>query len=297
MARIAFCGLGLMGSGMVSSLLCARHEVSIWNRSPDKAASLVEAGASLADSPQSAATNAAAAFSMVSDDDASRAVWLGPAGMLEALDPGSLVIECSTLSHTWVMELSKAAAEKGLRFLDCPVTGLPAAAARGELTLLLGADQGDFDFGESFLTVISKEIIHFGPVGAGTAYKLIVNLLGAIEIAATAEAMESAARAGLDLEQVAEALAKGAAGSFHVGRQARIMATESHQENLAFSTDLRRKDTRYGVALSHDLGVASELGDLTLAQFDHASALGFGSENESHVLDAVRDKSEPRSSS
>jgi 3-hydroxyisobutyrate dehydrogenase len=144
------------------------------------------------------------------------------------------------------------------------------------------------------LIPISKEIIHFGPVGAGTAYKLIVNLLGAVEIAATAEAMESAQRAGLDLEQTAEALAKGAAGSFHVGRQARIMATESHAANLAFTTDLRRKDTRYGVAFSHDLGVASDLGDLTLSQFDHASRLGYGDQNESHVLDAVRDKSKPR---
>ena len=145
------------------------------------------------------------------------------------------------------------------------------------------------------LAPLSKEIIHFGPVGAGTAYKLIVNLLGAVEIAATAEAMESARRAGLDLDQVAEALAEGAAGSFHVGRQAHIMATESHEANLAFTTDLRRKDTRYGVAFSHALGVASDLGDLTLSQFDHASRLGFGDENESHVLDAVRDKSKPRS--
>jgi 3-hydroxyisobutyrate dehydrogenase len=295
MTRIAFCGLGLMGSGMVSSLLRAGHEVSTWNRSPDKAAPLVEAGASLANSPRAAASSAAAAFSMVSDDDASRAVWLGPTGMLEALDPGSLVIECSTLSHSWVMELSEAATTRGLRFLDCPVTGLPDAAGRGELTVLLGADRRDFDFGKPFLTAISKEIVHFGPVGAGTAYKLIVNLLGAVEIAATAEAMETAARAGLDPEQVADALAKGAAGSFHVGRQARIMATESHQPNLAFTTDLRRKDTRYGIALSHDLGVASALGDLTLSQFDHASTLGFGHENESRVIDAVRDKSEPRS--
>ncbi len=296
MTSIAFCGLGLMGSGMASSLLTAGHAVSVWNRSPNKATPLLEAGVSLAGSPREAAVDAAVAFSMVSDDDASRAVWLGPSGMLEALEPGSLAIECSTLSHAWVMELSKAAAQRGLRFLDCPVTGLPVAAARGELTLLLGADPNDFELAKPFLVPVSKQILHFGPVGAGTAYKLIVNLLGAVEIAATAEAMESAARAGLDLEQVAEALAEGAAGSFHVGRQARIMATESHEANLAFTTDLRRKDTRYGVALSHALGVASELGDRTLAQFDHASALGFGSENESHVLDAVRDKSKPRSS-
>ena len=294
MARIAFCGLGLMGSGMAMSLLRAGgHELLVWNRSPEKATPLVEAGATFAASPRGAAAGAQAAFSMVSDDEASRGTWLGEDGMLQSLAADSLAIECSTLSHAWVMELSELCAQQQTRYLDCPVTGLPDAAARGDLTLLLGASAEDFDRARSLLDSLSKEIDHFGPVGAGTAYKLIVNLLGAVEIAATAEAIESATRAGLDLRQVAEALAKGAAGSFHVGRQADIMATDSHRENLAFTIDLRRKDTRYGVALAQGLGVAAPLGDQALAQFDHASALGFGSENESHVLDAVRDRSEP----
>ena len=283
--------MGLMGSGMAASLLRAGHGLSVWNRSPEKTAALVERGATAADSPAAGARAADMAFVMVSDDDASRDVWLGEAGLLAAMQPGSLVVECSTLSHAWILELAEEAGRKGLRFLDCPVTGLPDAAARGELTLLLGADPKDFADARAILASLSQEIIHFGPVGAGTAYKLIVNLLGAVEIAATAEAMESASRAGLNLGQVAEALARGAAGSFHVGRHARIMATESHAENLAFSTDLRRKDTRYGVELSQDLGVASRLGELTLAQFDYASKLGFGANNESHVLDAVRDQS------
>lgn len=291
MSRIAFCGLGQMGTGMATSLLRAGHAVSAWNRSPAKTGTLAEAGATIAVSPAAAAKGADITFVMVSDDEASRGLWLGATGLLEAMEPGSFAVECSTLSHAWVCELAETASQKQIRFLDCPVTGLPDAAARGELTLLLGAEPKDFEDSKTVLAALSKEIMYFGPVGAGTAYKLIVNLLGAVEIAATAEAMESAARAGLDLPQVADALARGAAGSFHVGRQARIMATESHAENLAFTTDLRRKDTRYGVQLSHKLGVACALGDLTLAQFDHAADLGFGTQNESHVLDAVRDQS------
>jgi 3-hydroxyisobutyrate dehydrogenase len=292
MGRVAFCGLGRMGLGMASCLLAAGHEVSVWNRSTKAVDALSGAGATLRVEPGKAAEGAEIAFSMVSDDEASRAVWLGPDGMLGALDPGTLVVECSTLSHTWVMELAREATTRGLHYLDCPVTGLPDAAARGELTLLMGGREEDLARARPFLETLSREIILFGTVGAGTAYKLIVNLLGAIQIAATAEAMETARRAGLDLCQVAEAVADGAAGSFHVGRQARIMASEAHAENVAFTTDLRRKDTRYGVALSHDRGVASALGDLALAQFDRASELGFGAENESHVLDAVRDQSE-----
>jgi 3-hydroxyisobutyrate dehydrogenase len=291
MGNVAFCGLGRMGSGMAGSLLRAGHALRVWNRSADKAQPLLEAGATLAATPREAAGAVEAAFSMVADDDASRAVWLGESGMLDRLDPGAFVIECSTLSHAFVMELSERAAQRGLLYLDCPVTGLPDAAVRGELTLLAGGNEEDLAHATPYLAPLSREIVRFGPVGSGTAYKLIVNLLGAVEIAATAEAMETATRAGLDLEQVSNALAKGAAGSFHVGRQARIMALGAHAQNLAFTTDLRRKDTRYGVALSHDLGVASALGDLTLAQFDHTSELGFGTENESHVLDAVRDRS------
>lgn len=295
MARIAFCGLGQMGIGMAASLLRAGHTVSAWNRSPARTATLAQAGATIAESPAAAAAGADFTFVMVSDDEASRSLWLGATGLLESMKPGSFAAECSTLSHAWICELAETASRKQIRFLDCPVTGLPNAAARGELTLLLGANAKDFEDSKTILASLSKEIIHFGPVGAGTAYKLIVNLLGAVEIAATAEAMESAARAGLDLPQVADALAKGAAGSFHVGRQARIMATESHAENLAFTTDLRRKDTRYGVQLSHELGVAAALGGLTLGQFDHTAALGFGAQNESHVLDAVRDQSRKES--
>jgi 3-hydroxyisobutyrate dehydrogenase len=291
MGQVAFCGLGLMGSGMCRSLLRAGHAVSVWNRSTEKADALVDLGATRAATPREAARGVEVAFSMVADDDASREVWLGETGMLDQLEPGARVIECSTLSHAWVMQLSAIATRKGLVYLDCPVTGLPDAATDGRLTLLMGGRKEEIARADPYLEPLSSEIVLFGPVGAGTAYKLIVNLLGAVEIAATAEAMETAKRAGLDLRQVADALAIGAAGSFHVGRQARIMAAEAHAENLAFTTDLRRKDTRYGVALSHELGVASALGDLTLARFDHTADLGFGAENESHVLDAVREQS------
>lgn len=291
MGSVAFCGLGLMGVGMARCLLRAGHDVHVWNRSQEKARVLIEAGATLATTPREACNEADVAFSMVANDEASRAVWLETTGMLAGLKPGALAIECSTLSHAWVLELSMYASDKGLFYVDCPVTGLPDAAARGTLTLLVGGQDDAIASARCYLTPLSKELIHFGPVGAGTSYKLIVNLLGAVEIAATAEAMETARRAGLDLNQVADALARGAVGSFHVGRQARIMANESHAENMAFTTNLRRKDTRYGVALSHGLGVTPILGDATLAQFDHAAILGFGGQNESHVIDAVRNKS------
>ena len=145
MARVAMIGLGRMGSGMAGRLLAAGHEVVLANRTPEKAAGLVAAGAVLAATPAEAATGAEAAIVMVSDDEASRSVWDGPEGALAGLAPGSLAIECSTLSADRVRELAAAARGAGLRYVDAPVTGLPDAAAFGQLTLLVGADSADLD--------------------------------------------------------------------------------------------------------------------------------------------------------
>jgi 3-hydroxyisobutyrate dehydrogenase len=134
--RIAFIGLGKMGGGMASRLLEAGHRVSVYNRTTAKADSLVSRGARLAGSPKEACVGAEAVFCMVSDDAASRAIWLGADGVLAAeLAPGTLAIECSTLSHGWVMDLAAGVASRGLCYIDSPVTGLPADAAGGVLTL------------------------------------------------------------------------------------------------------------------------------------------------------------------
>lgn len=195
MPLIAFIGLGRMGAGMAKRLLADGHDVVVYNRTPDKAAALLDGGARWADSPRVAAQGAEAVFAMVSDDEASRSVWLGPDGALAAeTAPGAFAVEASTLSHDWVLELSAAAQGRGLRYLDCPVTGLPEAAASGRLTLLLGGDAADLEAAEPLLMPLSENRLHFGPVGAGTVYKLVINLMGAVQIAAAAEAIALARR-------------------------------------------------------------------------------------------------------
>ena len=231
MSRIAFIGLGRMGTGMCGRLLEAGHDVTVSNRTPDKAAPLLASGAHWAATPREAAEDADAAFVMVSDDAASRSVWLGPEGVLTArLRPDGLAVECSTLSYDWVRELAAEVRSRGLRYVDAPVTGLPEAAASGRLTLLLGADPVDLAAAEPLLAPLSEQRLHFGDVGAGTAYKLIVNLIGAIQIASVAEGMALAERAGLDLDQVASAIASGQAASPQVVRNSRRMADEDHAE-------------------------------------------------------------------
>jgi 3-hydroxyisobutyrate dehydrogenase len=289
MSGIAFIGLGRMGSGMAGRLLASGQELTVYNRTPEKAATLVDRGARLATSPRDAAGGASAVFVMVSDDEASRSVWQGDDGVLAAEPaPGALAIECSTLSHGWVQELSAGVRESGLRYLDCPVTGLPDAAAAGRLTLLIGADAADLEDAQPVLLPISADQLHFGPVGAGTVYKLIINLMGAVQIASAAEGMALAERAGLDLDQVARAIAAGQAASPQVVRNSRRMANGDHEQDVVFSGRLRRKDADYGVRLAGTLGVAAPFGRAALDGLDQLVAMGLGDTNESSIIDVAR---------
>ena len=144
MKRVAFLGLGRMGSGMAARLLGAGHRVTVYNRTMARAEALVRDGATLARTPREACKGADAMFAMTADDASSRALWCGDDGALAAeFAPGALAIECSTLSHDWALELARLAKQRGLRYVDAPVTGLPQAAAKGELTLLVGAEAAD----------------------------------------------------------------------------------------------------------------------------------------------------------
>ncbi len=289
MSSVAFIGLGRMGRGMAARLVAAGHTVVVHNRTREKAADLLAAGARWAGSPAEAAAGAEAVLVMVSDDAASRSVWLGSDGVL-AGDPApdALAIECSTLSHDWVRELSAAVAAKGLRYLDCPVTGLPDAAAVGQLTLLVGGEPADVEAAQQLLRPLSVDQVHFGPVGAGTAYKLVINLMGAVQIAAAAEGMAMAERAGLDLDLVAATIAAGQAASPQVVRNTRRMVAGDHGTDVVFSGHLRRKDAAYGVRLAQALGVGAPFGRVALDGLDALVAAGLGDQNESSIIEVAR---------
>ena len=289
MAIIAFLGLGRMGSGMAQRLLACGHDVRVFNRTEDRAASLVARGARWGHTPAYAARNVDAVVSMVSDDAASRAMWLGPDGALAAeMAPGTLAVECSTLSHDWVLELAGANSRKGLRYIDAPVTGLPDAAAAGELTLLIGAEPDALAAAKPLLNGFSSRQIHFGPVGTGTVYKLLINMLGAVQIASVAEMMAVAERSGLNLGTVVDALAMGQAASPQVVRTARRIAENRHEEDVVFTPQLRLKDVDYALRLARQLGIGSPFGALAGRQFRALCDRSEGAINESKVVDVAR---------
>ncbi|HML50528.1 MAG TPA: NAD(P)-dependent oxidoreductase [Propionicimonas sp.] len=289
MARIAFVGLGRMGRGMAGRLLAAGHDVTVTNRTAAAAEPLIAAGARFASTAAEAVSGVDAVFVMVSDDDASRAVWLGADGIM-AGEPavGAFAVECSTLSSAWVAELSSAVSQRGWRYVDSPVTGLPEAAAAGRLTLLVGADPADLNDVRPLLEPLATDLLHFGPVGAGTAYKLIVNLIGAVQIAGVAEGLALAERAGLDLAQVEQALATGQAASPQVVRNARRMVAGDHPDPVSFSGRLRRKDAAYAMSLAEELGAAAPFGEVALDTLDELIASGLGEVNESAVIEIAR---------
>lgn len=290
MACIGFIGLGKMGAGMATRLLAAGHELRVYNRSPAKAEPLARAGARVCASPAEASTNASAIISMVAEDAASREVWLGAGGVLtqSKFAPGAFAIECSTLSHDWVQSLAVEAGRRGMRYIDAPVTGLPDDAAAGNLTSLVGAATVDLEGSRGLLGAFSQRVIHFGAVGTGTAYKLIVNLLGAIQIASAAESMALAERAGLDLQLVADALAGGQAASPQVVRNTQRMVAGASDRRVVFTPRLRLKDVQYALQLAARLNLGAPFGTLAESVFAELCAAGQGDENESVVFDVAR---------
>ena len=273
MPRVGFIGLGRMGHGMAGRYLDAGFAVALWNRSRAKADDLIARGAHWANSPAAAAAEADAVVTMVADDEASRAVWLGKDGAAAAMKSGTLAIECSTVSHRHALDMARELRGRGLIYIDCPVTGLPDAAAAGKLTLLVGADAADLDKARPFLDPLSTTIRHFGDVGSGTVYKLINNLMGAIQIAGIAEGLAIAEQAGLDMKLVLEAVETGVAASPQVIRHSKRMAARNF-EGATFTAALRHKDAAYAVALAESLlRDAPLVGRAAVAAYDRAKSI------------------------
>ena len=285
MAHVAFIGLGRMGHGMAGRYLDGGFTVAVWNRSKAKADDLIARGAQWANSPAEAADGADAVVTMVADDEASRAVWLGDSGAAKTAKSGTLAIECSTVSYRHALDLGRDLRARGLVYIDSPVTGLPDAAAAGKLTLLVGADPADLERARPFLTPLSTTIRHFGPVGSGTVYKLINNLMGAIQIAGLAEGLAIAEQAGLDMNLVLEAIESGVAASPQVIRHSRRMVARNFS-GATFTAALRHKDAAYAVALAESLLPDVPIGRAAVQAYDKAKAYA-PDDDEARMIEIV----------
>lgn len=272
--RIAFLGLGIMGGGMARRLLGAGFALTVYNRDRAKAAPLVEAGARLADTPRAAVAEAELVFSMVADDAASRAMWLGEAGALAGVARGAVLVECSTLTVAWVRELAAAVAAQGGAFVDAPVAGSKDAAAGGELKFLAGGSAEALARIRPALDAMGKHVIHLGPPGSGAMMKLINNFLSGVHVAAFAEALAWIERSGLDRAQAIAMLTGGAVGSPVTKAVAGRMEAADYTPH--FFLRLMTKDLTYAIEESSRSGVDLALAAAALGRFRAAVVAGHG---------------------
>lgn len=285
MKKIALLGLGVMGRGMAGRLLGAHLPLTVWNRSPRPAEDVHGAGAHVASSPREAAAGADVVVSMVADDSASRAVWTGEDGALAGAAPGSLLIECSTLSPAWVIELAGLASACGCAFLDAPVTGSKPQAAAGELLFLVGGDREALDRARPVLQPMARDIVYMGPSGSGARMKLVNNFLSAVQTVALGEALAFSEACGLDRAAAMGVLMNGAPGSPLVKTVGARMMARDYSVN--FTLSLMRKDVGYAMEEARRCGVALGTAAAAAAAFDEALRQGLGGSDFAAVAESV----------
>jgi len=285
--RVAFLGLGTMGSGMARRLLGAGFPLNVYNRSTERAAPFSKEGATVAATPREAAAHAGFIISMVADDNASRGLWLGPDGALAAAAPGTVLIESSTLTVGWVRALAADAAGRGCEFLDAPVTGSRPQAAAGELTFLAGGSPAVLEKARPVLEPMSRAIVHLGPTGSGSLLKLINNFLCGVQAASLAEAIAVVERGGLDLAAALGILTGGAPGSPLIKTlSARMSASDYTPAN--FLLRLMTKDLTYAASETASLGLEPVTATAALKVFQQAIAHGDGDRDLSTVVEQFR---------
>ena len=284
--RVAFLGLGIMGGGMTRRLLGAGYPVTVYNRNRAKAEALGQAGATVATSPREAATGAQFVFSMVADDDASRAMWLGSEGALAGAARGTVMIESSTLTVGWVNELAKVVAAAGGEFVDAPVAGSKQAAADGELIFIVGASDATLEKVRPLLTTMGRKIAHVGGTGAGALVKLVNNFMAGVQVAAMAEAFAWLERSGVDRDKALGFLLEGAAAS-PVGKVvASRMIADDYTPN--FLLRLMAKDLGYAMSEAAEKDLALRTAESALQRFREAIGAGVGDEDMAAIVKAVR---------
>jgi 3-hydroxyisobutyrate dehydrogenase len=284
--RVAILGLGIMGSGMAGRVLSGGFPLVVYNRNSEKAAPFAAKGATVATTPKEAASQADIIISVVSDDDASRGIWLGENGALAGAAPGSILIESSTLTVSWMQQLAQSVAQKKCEFLDAPVTGSKPHAANGELFFLVGGPAAALEKAKPVLAVMSRGMLHLGANGSGARMKLINNFVCGVQAAALAEAATLIQKGGLDAEKAFSVLTNGAPGSPLVKTLSERVATGNTDVN--FQLRLMAKDLGYAIDEASRNQMRLDTAAAARGIFERAIEKGYGNKDMSAVITATR---------
>ena len=251
--RIGFIGLGIMGRGMTLNLLKAGFAVTVWNRTASRMEPMVAAGATAGSSPADVAANSDIIITCVSDTPDVEAVILGENGVIHGAQPGSLVVDMSTISPQATREISGRLAEKGVAMLDAPISGGSEGAAKGTLSIMIGGAAADVARAMPAFEAMGKTITHVGPTAAGQTVKLVNQILVVVNMLAVGEALLFAQAGGLDLHKTLDAVKAGAAGSWMLSNRGPQVVERDWRPG--FTIDLQQKDLRLVLEAADQMGI------------------------------------------
>ena len=271
--KAAFIGLGVMGYPMAGHLKNAGIDVCVYNRTAEKAQRWVDQyKGSMADTPAAAAEGCDVVLSCVGNDDDVRQVLLGDAGALSAMRSGALLVDHTTASATLARELNSAAAEKGVGFLDAPVSGGQAGAENGALTVMVGGEDSHYEIAKPVFESYSKFSKLLGPAGSGQLAKMVNQVCIAGIVQGLAEGLNFAQKAGLDGEALIETISKGAAGSWQMDNRFETMLADQYE--FGFAVDWMRKDLGIAIAEAKNNGADLPVAELVDSFYAEVQKMG-----------------------
>ena len=274
MKRIGFIGTGLMGQPMARRLLEGGYPLTVWNRTPQKANPLLEAGAIWADSPKTVAQASDVVITMVTDSKASEEVICGRNGVLEGAHASLILIDMGSIAPEVSRSIAIRARDKGIPMLDAPVTGNPKVASEGKLGIMVGGPKETFDACLPIFEKMGIKIVYVGDNGTGTTLKLINNLILGVAIEAVAEAFVLARKVGIDPQKVIEITSVGGARTGAMETRGPRMAR--HEFSPHFSTDNMYKDLSSVMKLAEEAGVSLPAASISREMLRAAKSQGKG---------------------
>ena len=293
MGRIAFIGLGHMGRPMALNLVKAKYDLLVYDLVPSALKALTEVGAQAAESAAQAVRQADVVISMLPASRHVENLYLGDEGLINAIKPGTLVLECSTIAPDTARKVARAAQERGINMIDAPVSGGTGGAVAGTLTFIVGGEAATLAAAMPYLEKMGKNIFHAGPAGAGQVAKICNNMLLGILMAGTSEALALGVANGLDPKVLSDIIAKSSGRNWATelynpwpGIMAHAPASNGYSGG--FGVDLMLKDL--GLAAESALGVRATipLGELARNLYSLHSAQGNGLLDFSSILNLIK---------
>src|SRR5215210_5269433 len=287
--RIGFLGLGTMGAAMAANLAKAGFSVTAWNRTAGRAPELDAIGVARGASPSEVAARADALVVCVSDTPDVNAVLFGPDGVSDGARRGLLVIDCSTIAPAATRDHAARLAERGVALVDAPVSGGSEGAQKATLTIFCGGDATAVERARPILAAMGKTITHVGPSGAGQAVKAVNQVILAGTYLGVAEGIVLALKAGLDVEQVVDALGGGAAQSWVLANRAGRMIANDYP--LGFKVALHRKDLGIALDLAREMSAQLPVTELAAELETDLVKDGHADDDISALARAIRARS------